>query len=179
MKAVIVFESMFGSTKRVAEAVARGLGSSMEVELVEVGAAGHADLSGVDLLVVGGPTHGHGLSRSATRQAAAKDAGDSLVSRGQGVREWLASLPAATGSGHAACFDTRFDKPSWLTGSAAKTIAAQLRRRGYRLGAPPQSFFVGATPGPLLDGELDRAVAWGARLAQELSHRNRRRIPAP
>ena len=127
MKALVVYESMFGNTKRVAQAVADGLRGSMEVDLLEVGGADGAAVEEADLLVVGGPTHAHGLSGKGTRQAAAKDASEGLVSNGEGLREWIASLPATAGKS-CASFDTRFAKPRWLTGSAARGAEKRLRR---------------------------------------------------
>jgi hypothetical protein len=80
-----------------------------------------------------------------------------------GIRKFLDRLPEADGTA-AACFDTRFDKSRILTGSAAKTMARKLGRRGYRIVAEPESFFVLDSEGPLKEGELDRARRWGASL---------------
>jgi hypothetical protein len=92
MKALVVFESIFGNTQHIAEAIAEGLRG--EVEVVEVGKA-RAEIAGVDLLVVGGPTHAWGMSRAMTRSGArdqAAKAGTKPVSEGEGVRDWLARL---------------------------------------------------------------------------------------
>jgi dienelactone hydrolase len=67
-----------------------------------------------------------------------------------------------------AAFDTRANKPVLLVGSAARGIARRLRDRGYRLAIEPQSFFVKGAPGPLEEGELDRASEWGRTLANEV-----------
>ena len=99
MRAVIVYESMFGATKKVAEAIAEGLAECAEVSVVPVTSAGAHILDGADLVVVGGPTHTHGMSRPGTRKMAGKLAGKpgsevELVPgavSGPGVREWLAS----------------------------------------------------------------------------------------
>ena len=72
------------------------------------------------------------------------------------------------GHGRAAAFDTRFDKPAFLTGSAAKGIAKRLRQRGFELVAEPESFFVLGTEGPLKDGELERAAAWAVALGDQV-----------
>jgi hypothetical protein len=167
MRALVVYESMFGNTRKIAEAVAEGLSGHAETDVAEVGAAA-APADDVGLIVVGGPTHAHGMSRPGTRQGAAKDAAQDLVTRGIGVREWLGSLPAARGAMAAAAFDTRFDKPAWLTGSASRGAARQLRRCGYRLVVPPESFFVQASSGPLAPEELDRARRWGQALGTAL-----------
>jgi hypothetical protein len=109
-------------------------------------------------VVLGGPTHGWGMTRSTSRKR------PGAAGYAVGAREWLDATRQA-GEKMAAAFDTRFGKPRWLTGSAALRIARRLRRRGYRLVAPPESFFVLHTEGPLRDGEEDRARAWGAELA--------------
>src|SRR5437879_3258360 len=111
MHALIVVESVFGNTRAVADAVAAGLATCMQVEVVDVAAPGTGD-TGVDVLVVGGPTHAHGMTRAGTR----KGPGGGTTRAGVGLREWLASLEAG-GHRPAAAFDTRFDKPRWLVGS--------------------------------------------------------------
>lgn len=169
MHALVVYESMFGNTQLIAKAVAGGLSSGMDTEIVEVGAAPTVIDDDVDVLVVGGPTQAFGLSRPRTRQTAAEQAGPGLMSTGIGLREWLDAVERGSESVAAAAFDTRFDKPHWLVGSAARGVEKCLRRLGFRVIAPSQSFFVTGTPGPLLDGEAERARRWGEELASELS----------
>jgi hypothetical protein len=67
----------------------------------------------------------------------------------------------------AAAFDTRLDKP--LAGGAAPRIARRLARLGYRLAADPEGFIVEDMAGPLRAGELERARAWGAGLAERIA----------
>ena len=88
MRALVVVESVFGNTRRIAEAISSGLSAQIDVRLVDVAEA-PTELAGVDLVVVGGPTHAFGLSRAGTRQSAAQQAEDGLVSSGIGLREWL------------------------------------------------------------------------------------------
>lgn len=164
MRAVIVFDSMFGNTHEIADAIAEGLVEYADVDLVSVDDALGTVGSDVDLLVVGGPTHGHGLSNRASRQASGKQTAQGAVSGRIGLREWLAGLAEPTRAVAASTFDTRFDKPAWLTGSAARQAAARLRRRGYRLIAPPASFYIDSASGPLRPGESDRARRWGEML---------------
>jgi hypothetical protein len=163
MRALVVYESAFGNTQKVAEAVAEGLSEHVPTDLEEIGDAPHEVGNDVDLLIVGGPTHAFSMSRPGTRASAAKQAEGPPVSKGDGLREWLASLRNAAPRA-AAAFDTRFRKPRPMTGSAARAAERRLRKLGYRIAAPAESFFVSATTGPLLEGELDRAQAWGARL---------------
>lgn len=167
MRAVIVYESMFGNTQQIAIAIGKGLAAELDVQVVEVSDAGGQVGDDVDLIVAGGPTHAFGMSRVSTRQSAAEQATDPLVSTGGGIREWLDRLPQGR-HGKAATFDTHIDKPRWLPGSAARGAAKQLRHLGYRLVLPPESFYVTGTPGPLLDGELERASEWGQRLGAAL-----------
>jgi hypothetical protein len=160
MRALVVYESMFGNTQAIANAIADGLSDRMHVEVLEVGTAAPATIGGdVALLVVGGPTHAFGMSRPQTRQDAAGQAPAGLVSRGSGLREWLATLQAPAGIA-AATFDTRIRKPR-LPGSAARAAEKRLRRLGFRIVAPVASFHVEGTLGPLQEGEQQRARLWG------------------
>jgi hypothetical protein len=168
MKALMVYESMFGNTEKVARAVAAGLAESMEVEVHEVSAAPAQVTDLVDLVVVGGPTHAFSLSRPSTR-ADAFAKGATQGERDIGVREWLTDLRGPY-SGIMAAFDTRVDRVRRLPGSAAHKAAKLARHHGFDVAAV-QSFYVSDTAGPLLPGELERATAWGRRLASDLSAR--------
>ena len=168
MRALVVVESVFGNTRRIAEEVARGLahglGESGQVRVADVGDAGDP-LDGVDLLVVGGPTHAFAMTRMSTRRNAAEQAGGGAQPSETGLREWLATLAEAPMDVRAAAFDTRVDRPR-LPGSAAAGVARRLRRLGYDLVARPETFRVSGTQGPLCEGELGRARAWGAGIAR-------------
>ncbi|MFC9659980.1 flavodoxin family protein [Nocardia sp. NPDC127606] len=164
MRALIVYESMFGNTAVVAEAIADGLRPSCEVELCPIADAVNRPPPQVDLLIVGGPTHAFGLSRLATRQDAAHRTQTSIETE-IGIREWLdAALPIPTPR-RAAAFGTKVARPPWLPGSAAKGIGKRLRALGYQLAAAPADFHVTAMTGPLAPGERDRATAWATQLA--------------
>ena len=170
MDAVVVYESMYGNTHLVAEAIADGLGG---VPVLPVSDAAHVPAS-PDLIVVGGPTHMHGLASARSRRMAVEagnDHGSAVVepaaSDGLGLRDWLHELPRRDGA-HAAAFDTRLDKPAALTGVAAHGIARRLRHHGYRV-LGTASFRVADADGPLVDGELDRARAWGRQLAAQFA----------
>jgi hypothetical protein len=141
--------------------VSRTAGSVDDLSPDEVGDAG--------LIVVGGPTHGHGMARTNAHQAMAKDGSYAkygpILEGEESLRGWLDRLPA--GRAAAAAFDTRFDKPKWLTGSAATKIAQRQRSKGYSV-VGTESFFVQGGGGPLADGERDRAAAWGRELVANL-----------
>jgi len=169
MRAMVVYESMFGNTRVIADAIAKGLEPVGIVVVVLVPEAGHEMLADVDLLVVGGPTHFHGMSRTRTRKWAAataqKPKNDLVLDRdaqGPGVSDWLRSL----GHGHTkvAAFDTRFRGPAVLRGRASRVISRKLRRHGFEVVAKPESFFV-TLQNHLGPGEAARAQEWGKRLA--------------
>lgn len=163
MTTLVVYESMFGHTRTIAEAVGRGLSARGDVRVVEVGEAGELPPD-LDLLVVGGPTHAFGMSRPQSRTDARSKAPDhQVVSQGEGLREWLAALPHQRRPLAAAVFDTKVRKP--LTGSAAKGAAKALKAAGFRLVTEAADFGVVATTGPLEDGEVERAERWGAEVA--------------
>lgn len=164
MKACVVYESLFGNTEQLAHAVARGMG---DVAVLEVGAATAADLDQVDLLVLGGPTHAFSMTRPSTR-ADAHHQGASSGDDRRGLRELIAELPPRM-STPVATFDTRVAKVKHLPGSAAKSATKHLRRHHHADIRAQESFYVEDTPGPLLDGEVDRATAWGRRLVADLS----------
>ena len=161
MNAIVVYESMWGNTGAVARAVAEGLGQG--VVLLEVDDAPGELTDDVDLLVVGGPTHAFSMSRPTTREEAVKQgAGASNADRG--IREWLEALPHSDRVA-VATFDTRVAKVRHLPGSAARKAAKEVRRRHLGHLVDTESFYVEDSPGPLLEGELERARSWGAQLA--------------
>jgi hypothetical protein len=170
MKALVIYESMYGNTREIAEAIAAGIGVTADVQLVTTTEALDALTENPGLVVMGGPTHGHGMSRVSTRQAAITD-GDKAGSwlrvephaDGPGVRDVLESIK--TLDAHAAAFDTRIRMPAWLSGRAAKGIDRELRRRGARIVTAPESFFV-TKQTRLVAGETDRARHWGEQLAE-------------
>lgn len=166
MKALVVYESLFGNTEQVAKAVADGLGRHVEVEIVEVTDAPTVITDLLDLIVIGGPTHAFSMTRAGTR-ADAFDQGATQGSKQTGLREWLSRLPSGPHSELVATFDTRVDKVRRLPGSAARSAAKAARRLGYSPAAKPESFYVVDVAGPLLDGELARATAWADRLGRE------------
>ena len=168
MNTLVVYESIYGNTRAIAEAVAEGMG---DADVVSVPSA-PADLADVDLLVVGGPTHMHGLATNRSREMAAEGGHEDRethvepdATEGPGLRTWLADLPDRD-AGRAATFDTRLDKAPWFTGMASRAIAKRLARHGYEIVAS-ESFLVLDSEGPLEQGELDRARAWGAELARD------------
>lgn len=169
MKALVVYESIYGNTQAIAAAIGAGLRTraGAEVEVVEVGSA--PDAEPYDLVVVGGPIHAWGMSSAMTRDGAAEEARRAHkepVSTSIGVREWLARLAPVSGEHLGAAFDTRMSSRWFPLGSAAKGESRELARTGYRLLADPEHFLVEGKEGPLKEGEVERALAWGVTLGE-------------
>lgn len=142
MKALVVYDSKFGNTKVVAREIAQGLGGA---DVLFCGDVRERELEGVDLLVVGGPTQGHGLSPD--------------------LRTFLDRLAAERVRGmRFATFDTRLTWPRFLAGSAAAQAAKRLTKKGAQMLVGPESFMVKESKGPLLDEELSRAKEWAMQV---------------
>jgi hypothetical protein len=173
MRALIVYESMYGNTRAIAGAIADGWGRGAAVLHVRDAGVPSDD---VDLLVVGGPTHIHGISTALSRQTAiggAREDGHAEIEPdavdSPGLRHWLRELPRESDR-KAAAYDTRLDRSPGMTGSAARGIARRLRHHEYEVGWT-ESFLVDDSEGPLAEGELDRARAWGATLHAAINGR--------
>ena len=169
MRALVVYESMYGNTHVIAGNIADGLRATHEVTLVPVAGATADLVAETDLLVVGGPTHLHKLSTAWSRQAARKaaaqpESGLTLDpdASGPAVRDWLSGL-ADRHQELAAAFDTRLTGIPALTGRASRGIARRLVRHGYFLVVPAESFLVSRRD-QVIDGEPARARRWGAAL---------------
>jgi flavodoxin len=145
MNTVIVYASRTGNTQKVAEAIADGLSSLGAVRTTSTDEADPTSFRPDELLVIGGPTEGHGMNEPMVAFL------DKLFSVG------VAERPVAV-------FDTRLWWPRWMSGSAADKIAERLEHGGAELVLPPESFIVTMKP-VLQPGELERARAWGAELA--------------
>jgi hypothetical protein len=172
MRIVVVYESSYGNTHLIANAIGEGIPAGHQVDVVPVAGASQELVDGADLLVVGGPTHVHGMSRVRTRKAAV-DASHEPNSQltldpdaeGPGLRAWFESVGPATTK--AAAFDTRVDAPAMFTGRASTGISRQLRRHGFREIAEPMSFLV-TEDNQLAAGQQASARRWGSRLAGAL-----------
>ena len=178
MKIAVIYESMFGNTHEVAQAISRGLQEAQpdaDVECVPVGDAPPELIKSTDLLIVGGPTHMLGMTSGMSRRMGVS-AEEKSEARGEpaheleedeegpGVREWFDGLPKMEDGGRAAAFDTRLGSP--MAGGAARGIARRLRKHGYQMVSSPEGFVVEDADGPLRGGELERAQQWGAQLVR-------------
>lgn len=172
LRALVVFESMFGNTEKVAHAVTGGLElEGAAVVLTEVTAAPMTLDPDLDLLVVGAPTHAFGLSRPRTRADAVRQ-GAPGERADVGLREWVAA--AHVDRAHAppvAAFDTRVTRVRWLPRAAGTAATRLLRVRALKPLDKPVGFLVADLTGPPLDGETERAVAWGRHLARRAQDR--------
>lgn len=177
MHVAIVYESLFGNTRQIAEAIREGVRASnpeADIDCMRVDQATPERLGSVDLLIVGGPTHIYGMSSGFSRKLGVKSERMKIAqgaavrepepgAEGPGVRTWLHDLPEAPTHPHAAAFDTRAGYPT--AGGAAHSIARKLRHHGYELVTRPEGFIVDdAADGPLRDGEVDRARTWATTL---------------
>lgn len=147
MKAIIVYDSVFGNTKKIAEAMAQTVGAS----LVKATDVSSLDLEGVQWFIVGSPTR-------AFRPTPA-------------ITAWLKKLPAKSLKGvRAAAFDTRtsvdavdsamLKKLMKRFGYAAEKIQKELKKKGAVIESEPEGFYVLDSEGPLKDGETQRASEW-------------------
>ena len=145
MNALVLYDSQYGDTERIARAIADTLGEFGEAQAVRLDPRQPVELQRVDVFIVGCPTQGW-------RPTPAVQSFLEEVSS-----EELRNLAVA-------CFDTRFRLPRFMTGSAAKVMAGKLREKGVSLLADPESSFVKGTEGPLRDGELERASMWARQI---------------
>ncbi len=159
MKALLVYDSVFGNTEQIAQAIGKALGSPRDVEILRVNDAKPEQLTGSDLLIVGSPTRGFRPTPA--------------------INNLLKSIPANGLAGvKVAAFDTRFTMDEIestgsilrilvnIFGYAAKPIADKLEKKAGGLLIPPKGFFVTGTKGPLKQGELERAANWARQIAQ-------------
>lgn len=174
MRALVVYESMFGSTRILAEAIAATLQRKGLSVTLTTAASAPASTAGFDLVVVGAPTHAHTLPQASSRVEAAAWAADPNRSLElepsahlPGVREWLKAVTVPESAPHAAAFATRVDIARILAGNAAVSIVKRLRARGIHFAE--QECFLVSTSSHLLDGERTRAEKWAEGLPTQFS----------
>jgi len=164
LKAVVVYESLWGHTAAVARAIAEGLGP--EARALTTAEATTDVVAGADVIVAGSPVLGFTLPTEKMREGVRSNPGKAPAPPDlshPSMRSWLDALP--DGHGHGAAFDTQVRGPF---GSAAPKIAEALDKAGYSPLGKPVGFVVAGRFGPLRDGELERARDWGAELARTL-----------
>ena len=185
MESVVVYESMYGNSHRVADIVGAVLSEMGPCEVLPVSQATAEHINCADFVVVGGPTHDHSMStrrsRAQAESMAINDAAEIGVAapsmdphwQGPGLRDWFRELPvspepiAASGGQFAAAFDTRLNARALLTGRASRSIARRLTRHGFVLITEPESFLVDKDTG-LLESEAARAQLWANGLVSAI-----------
>ena len=164
MQAIVVYESHWGNTEAVARAIAEGIGAGARALTTDETTPDV--LARADLVVAGAPVMAFSLPRAGVEKQLA---GDTKAPRPADVahpllRAWLDTVPA--GRGWFAAFETRI---WWSPRGATSTIEARLTKAGYRRLARGERFVVAGAYGPLREGELERARAWGAVLGEAAS----------
>ncbi len=151
MDALVIYDSKFGNTEKVAIAIGEAMRADGDVSVEVQSTEAFTGLpEGLDLLVLGAPTQAHGVEAT--------------------MRDFVASLPMERLQDlRIAVFDTRMHWPKLLSGSAAETISKRMTRNGAQLVDEPESFFVDGREGPLSDGELQRAADWGTFLTSQMT----------
>lgn len=149
MKVLIVYDSVYGNTEKIARAISDAFTSQSEVSVHRAAEANPGDIKNLDLLIVGAPTQ-------AGRPT-------------QPVQKFLDQVPAdALRNLGLASFDTRVKSGvAKLFGYAAGRIAKTLEKKGGKLTVQPEGFLVSGTQGPVLPGELERATAWGREILEK------------
>jgi flavodoxin len=156
-KALVVYDSFFGNTERIAQSIGNALGRPEDVGVLRVVDVRPEQLAGLTPLIVGSPTR-------AFRPSPA-------------IKKFLKSIPKNGLKGvKAAAFDTRITDEEIdsavfflrflvnIFGYAAKPISDRLVKKGGELIAPPEGFLVKGTEGPLKEGELERASEWAKQI---------------
>lgn len=155
MKTLVIYDSIFGNTEKVGQAIAESLGSRAAVEILRAEKVLPEQLTGLDILVVGSPTRGFRPTEA--------------------ISDLLNRIPSnALKGAKVAAFDTRLKADEIASaglrfvvktgGYAAKRIADRLKKAGGNLIVPPEGFYVEDTEGPLKAGELERAAGWATSL---------------
>ena len=157
MKALVVYDSFFGNTERIAQSIGDALGHKEDVETIRVGNVRPEQLAGLKLLIVGSPTRAFSPSPA--------------------IKKFLKSIPKNGFKGvKVAAFDTRVTEEEIdsavfilrilvnIFGYAAKPISDRLVKKGGQLIVPPEGFFVQGMEGPLKEGELERASEWAKKI---------------
>lgn len=158
MKVLIVYDSVFGNTEKIAQVIGNAMGSQAEVNILRVGNVKQENLRGLDVLIVGSPTRAFKPTKE--------------------IINFLNGFPKNGLKGvKVAAFDTRFTMSAIeesrvlpflvrLFGYAAKPISNRLEKKGGELIIPPEGFFVEGVEGPLKEGEIERAASWAKEIVK-------------
>jgi flavodoxin len=144
MKALIVYDSIYGNTEKIARAIGGAI--TGEVKVFRIGEVNFSELEALDILIVGSPTHGGRPTPT--------------------IQDFLKKVTAPAIKGiNIAAFDTRFStRLVGIFGYAAGQITGSLKKTGGTLVLSPEGFFVKGKKGPLKEGELERAAGWAKEI---------------
>jgi flavorubredoxin len=168
MTAIVVYESVWGNTATVARAIAQGYGPDAKAYATDE--VPMEELANADLIVAGSPVFAFGLPSEAIRANILRSEADAPTPPDlshPSLRSWLNTLHE--GASSFAAFETRI---WWSPRGATGTIEKRLSGLGYRQIAKAQKFVVRDKYGPLRDGEVERARAWGHTLREEVDRSN-------
>jgi flavodoxin len=157
MKIIIIYDSAFGNTEKIARAIFDGFDSQEERELFRVNDISSQQLKDANLIIVGSPTQGFRPLPS--------------------IQKFLETIPEDLFKNiNVAAFDTRIGgKEAGKTGKfvarlggyAATRIASTLTKKGGKLIVTPEGFNVNDSKGPLGQGEFERASSWAKEILEK------------
>ena len=146
MKALVIYDSMYGNTEKIAGAIGGAIAG--EVKVLRVAEVTLPELEAIDLLIIGSPTQGGRPTKP--------------------IQEFINKLPETIKGIKVAAFDTRLStRLVGIFGYAAGKIAGILKGKGGTLIAPPEAFYVKGNPPSLKDGELERAANWAKGISKK------------
>jgi flavodoxin len=149
MNTLIIYDSQYGNTQKIADRIAETLQEFGNVRTVQAGEFQPEELEKVDLLVIGSPTQAWRATPP--------------------IRDFILHLDErALNHLSIAEFDTVLDMPRLIAGSAAETMAKMLRRMGAFQIVPAENFIVAGREGPLAAGELEHAARWALTLREKV-----------
>jgi flavodoxin len=163
MKGLIVYDSLYGNTEKIARAIGEALGNQEEFTIMRVGNVKPDQFASLDLLIIGSPTQRFqptpaisnllkGIPQNGLTGVKVTAFDTRLT------EEWINKTPVL------AFFVRLFGRSAY----AAKTMADKLKKKGGELITPPEGFYVEGTEGPLVQGELERAASWAKKINPSL-----------
>jgi flavodoxin I len=144
MKALVIYDSLYGNTEKIAKAIGGVIKG--EVKVLPVAEANATELKSLDLLIIGSPTQGGNATKL--------------------MQAFMGNIPETALKGvKVATFDTRYAS-GWakIFGFAASRMAKYLKTRGITV-VSSEAFVVTGVKGPLKEGELERAAAWAKTIS--------------
>ena len=155
MKVLVVYDSVYGNTEEIAQAIEDALHDKRDVEMVKASEIKSNHLIDLDLIIIGSPTHGGRFT-------------EAIQDFFNNISESMMNVV------NVAAFDTRTASSRWLVshlekifGHAANRIVDVVKKQGGILIVEPEGFIVEGTKGPLRIGEIKRAENWARDIVQK------------